>query len=155
MLKMKEFLNNYPRVKQMARKMVSVVPLSKRLGRDFWEWYSFFEESEQWTVDQLRQFQVERIRLLLSELLRSSLVSRHTRTKGRVVESAGIRFYRKRSGPDRWNNHPWSGSGGGRQGTEPLPALGTARLLGLKNGNCLDTYELLNSTDKRVLSEPF
>jgi hypothetical protein len=33
--------------------------------------------------------------------LYSSLVSRHTRTKGRVVESAGIRFYRKRSGPDR------------------------------------------------------
>ena len=60
-------------------------------------------------------------------LLRSSLVSRHTRTKGRVVESAGILIYRKRSGPDRWNNHPWSGSGGGRQGTDPLPALGRTR----------------------------
>src|SRR5215510_9064545 len=29
--------------------------------------------------------------------LRSSLVSRHTRLKGRVVESAGIRSYRERS----------------------------------------------------------
>ena len=76
-MKMKEFLNNYPRVKQMARKMVSVVPLSKRLGREFWEWYSFFEESEQWTVDQLRQFQVERIRLLLSELVRTSVFYRN------------------------------------------------------------------------------
>ena len=35
----------------------------------------------------------------------------HTRTKGRVVESAGIRFYRKRSGPDDWHNRPWSGTG--------------------------------------------
>jgi hypothetical protein len=68
----------------------------------------------------------------LSKLLRSSLVSRHTRTKERVVESAGIRSYRKRSGPDRWHNRPWSGSGGGRQGTEPLPALGTARPLGFE-----------------------
>jgi hypothetical protein len=34
-LKVKEILNNYPKVKQMARKMVSVVPLSKRLGTDF------------------------------------------------------------------------------------------------------------------------
>ena len=39
-------------------------------------------------------------------LLRSSLVSRHTRLKERVVESAGIRSYRERSGPDRWHNRP-------------------------------------------------
>jgi hypothetical protein len=38
--------------------------------------------------------------------LRSSLVNRHTRTRGRVVESADIRTYRRRSGPDRWNNRP-------------------------------------------------
>src|SRR4030095_11180244 len=65
-------------------------------------------------------------------LLRSSLVSKYTRTKGRVVESAGIRFYRKRSGPDRCHNRPWSGSGGGRQDTGPLPAFGTARPLGFE-----------------------
>ena len=43
--------------------------------------------------------------------------------EGRVVESAGIRFYRKRSGADRWYNLLWSGPGGGRQGTDPLPGL--------------------------------
>src|SRR5262247_3988057 len=59
------------------------------------------------------------------QLLRSSLVSRHTRLKGRIVESAGIRSYRERSGPDRWHNRPWNGWGGGRQDTDPLPALGT------------------------------
>src|SRR5499426_2010299 len=58
-------------------------------------------------------------------LLRSSLVSKHTRLKGRVVESAGIRSCREHSSPDRWHNRPWSGWGGGRQGTDPLPALGT------------------------------
>jgi hypothetical protein len=46
--------------------------------------------------------------------------------------------------PDRWNNLLWSGSGGGRQGTDLLPALGTARLLGWfgKKRNCPHTYEL-------------
>jgi hypothetical protein len=37
----------------------------------------------------------------IPQLLRSSLVSGHKKTKGRVVESAGIRTYRKRSGPNR------------------------------------------------------
>ena len=60
------------------------------------------------------------------------------------MESAGIRTYRKRSGPGRRNNRPWSGSGGGRQATDPLPALGRARPLVLEM-RCLDTYELLNS----------
>src|SRR5262249_16728078 len=60
----------------------------------------------------------------IKELIGYSLVNRHTRLKGRVVESAGIRSYRERSGPDRWHNRPWSGWGGGRQGTDPLPALG-------------------------------
>src|SRR5215510_10859487 len=56
-------------------------------------------------------------------LLRSSSVSKHTRLKGRVVESAVIRSCREHSGPDRWHNCPWSGWGGGRQGTDRLPAL--------------------------------
>jgi hypothetical protein len=64
-----------------------------------------------------------------AELLGSSLVNR---PKGRVVESAGIRFHRKRSGPDRWHKRPWSGLGCGRQDTDPLPAFGTARPLGFE-----------------------
>src|SRR5215471_16993180 len=44
-------------------------------------------------------------------LLRSSLVSKHTRLKGRVVKSAGIRSYREHSSPDHWHNRPleWIG----------------------------------------------
>jgi phenylacetate-CoA ligase len=76
MLEVKEILNKYPRVKQMARKMVSVVPLSQRLGRDFWDWYSFFEESEKWSAAQFSEFQIQRIRLLLSELIQTSVFYR-------------------------------------------------------------------------------
>jgi hypothetical protein len=47
-------------------------------------------------------------------------INRHTRTKGRVVESAGTRTLSKRSGPNGWNNRPWCESGGGRQGTGPI-----------------------------------
>ena len=40
---------------------------------------------------------------------------------------------------------PRSGSGGGRQGTDPLPALGRTRPWVLEM-RCLDTYELLNKS---------
>ena len=66
------------------------------------------------------------------------------------MESAGIRFYRKRSSRTVGITPPGAGSGGSRQGTDPLLALGTARPLGLKNGNCLDTYELLNNSGLRA-----
>src|SRR5262245_38439184 len=51
-------------------------------------------------------FSVGWLGAVVAYLLRSSLVSRHTRLKGRVVKSAGIRSYRERSGPDRWHNRP-------------------------------------------------
>jgi phenylacetate-coenzyme A ligase PaaK-like adenylate-forming protein len=76
MVQLKKILNKYPRVKQLARKMVSVVPLSKRLGRSFWEWYAFFEESEKWSTTELSQFQIQRIRSLLWELIRTSIFYR-------------------------------------------------------------------------------
>jgi hypothetical protein len=75
---------------------------------------------------------MKKTKILPAVLLRSSLVSRHSDNMGRVVESAGIRIYRKRLGPGRWNNCPWSGSGGGRQGTDLLPAVGRACPLGFK-----------------------
>src|SRR5688500_20052721 len=41
-------------------------------------------------------------------------------TKGRVMESAGTRTKRLRSGPDRWNNQPWRGRGGGLPRHRPI-----------------------------------
>src|SRR5439155_27231595 len=75
-------------------------------------------------------FRRSRKKLDPSEHLRSLLVGRHKRPNGRVVESAGTRSQRKHSGPGRWNNRLWSGSGGGRRGTGLLPARGRARPLG-------------------------
>ena|GEM_PF-5378764 len=45
------------------------------------------------------------------------------------MESAGIRSERSSSGPLPRNKRHWRGSGGGLRGREPLPALGTSRLL--------------------------
>jgi hypothetical protein len=43
------------------------------------------------------------------------------------VESAGIRTQTKRSGPGRWHDRAWSGSGGADKVPGPLPAFGRAR----------------------------
>src|SRR5262245_20269312 len=84
-------------------------------------------------------------------LLGSSLVSRHTRLKGRVVESAGIRPYRERSGPDRWHSrHGVDGVVADKAQTH-CPRLERLVPKVLKNRKCLDTYELLNKCDLRTL----
>src|SRR5215475_2333285 len=77
-------------------------------------------------------------------LLRSSLVSRHTRLKGRVVESAGIRSYRERSGPDRWHNRPGVDGVVADKAQTHCPRLERLVPKVLKNRKCLDTYELFN-----------
>jgi phenylacetate-CoA ligase len=71
-LELRQILNRYPRWKQLARKMAARIPLSLRLGKNFWGWYIFLEESQQWTVKELSEFQLERIRLLLTELIQTS-----------------------------------------------------------------------------------
>lgn len=72
MSEVKEILSKYPKVKQMARKMISLVPLSRRLGKEFWDWYSFFDESESWSAAQFSEFQVDRLRILLAQLRQTS-----------------------------------------------------------------------------------
>jgi hypothetical protein len=50
-------------------------------------------------------------------------------TKGRVVESAAFEPTGSVQARTAGITRPWSGLGGGRQGTDPLPALGTSRPL--------------------------
>src|SRR5262249_11091971 len=45
-------------------------------------------------------------------------------------------------GPSHRNNHPWNGAGGGRLGSDPLPAIGRIRPL-VSQVRCLNTYELV------------
>src|SRR5262249_59473596 len=62
-------------------------------------------------------------------------------TKGRDVESAGIRIQRKRSGPGRGESPPLERIGWGLQGTGLLHTLGRARPLFGNRG----VYILMNS----------
>jgi len=62
-------------------------------------------------------------------LLRSSLVSRHRQPRGESWKARASEPKGCVQAPDRWNNRPWSGTGGGRQGRGLLPALGRARPL--------------------------
>jgi hypothetical protein len=67
------------------------------------------------------------------------------KTKGRVVESAGIRSYKKRSGPDRWHNRPGVDRVAADKAQSYCPRLERLVPWVLQNANCLDTHELLNN----------
>lgn len=72
MLQLRNLLNDYPKIKQLASRTMAIIPLSNRLGKDFWEWYAFFQESESWDLEQMREFQLNRLRNLLMELSSTS-----------------------------------------------------------------------------------
>src|SRR5689334_13155279 len=67
-----DLVKQFPRVEKLARQLVSLYPLSARLGPSFWKWYAFLQESETWSVDQLRAYQLEQLRRLLPRLMRTS-----------------------------------------------------------------------------------
>lgn len=69
---LRNFLAEHPNIKQLANRLMTIIPLSSRLGNDFWEWYAFFQESETWSLDQMQEFQLRRLRDLLSELIATS-----------------------------------------------------------------------------------
>jgi phenylacetate-coenzyme A ligase PaaK-like adenylate-forming protein len=58
-------LKRFPRVEKLARRMVSLYPLSARLGDAFWQWYAFLDESQSWRVQEIERFRFERLRSLL------------------------------------------------------------------------------------------
>ena len=69
---LKETLRRYPSIEKNALRLLGCVPSSIRLGNDFWRWYSFFEESEQWSSDQLNVYQTDCLGKLLDELSQTS-----------------------------------------------------------------------------------
>lgn len=72
MSQLRKLLSDHPEIKQLAVRLMTAIPMSSRLGRKFWEWYGFFEESEAWNLEQLREFQFGRLRDLLLELAGTS-----------------------------------------------------------------------------------
>ena len=69
---MKHLLKQHPRVEALARKLISIYPLSARLGSPFWNWYAFLEESETWSPSQLLEYQFQQLRTLLQHLAKNS-----------------------------------------------------------------------------------
>lgn len=69
---MRTMLKRFPGVEDLARKLIACYPISSRLGRDFWHWYAFFEESQGWSREQLEAYQFERLRALLQKLIQVS-----------------------------------------------------------------------------------
>lgn len=59
------WLRKFPKAERLARQMVSLYPLSARLGSAFWDWYAFLEESQNWTVQELEEFRFQRLQSLL------------------------------------------------------------------------------------------
>jgi phenylacetate-CoA ligase len=65
-------VKKYPKIERVAREVAGKIPLSRRLGQEFWRWYSFFDLSEEWPVEKLQAYQMECLRTLLHDLLRTS-----------------------------------------------------------------------------------
>ncbi|MCY2994447.1 MAG: hypothetical protein NTY19_42265 [Planctomycetota bacterium] len=68
----KGILKQFPAAEQLARKLISLYPLSARLGRGFWAWYAFLQESESWTPEEHRAHQFQLLRALLDRLVQTS-----------------------------------------------------------------------------------
>ena len=65
-------IERFPGAEKLARHLVSLYPLAARLGQHFWMWFALFQESEGWSEEQIRRFQFERLRSLLSRLAETS-----------------------------------------------------------------------------------
>lgn len=69
---MRNLLKKFSGSEELVRRMISLYPLSSRLGRHFWKWYAFFEESQNWSLEKLQAYQFEQLRLLLAKLVETS-----------------------------------------------------------------------------------
>lgn len=54
------------------RQVICLVPASRRLGKHFWKWYHFFQESEKWSQTDLTTFQLEQINNLCKKVITTS-----------------------------------------------------------------------------------
>ncbi|MBD3232560.1 MAG: hypothetical protein GF315_02440 [candidate division Zixibacteria bacterium] len=84
---LKYWIKKHPGIRQALASIVAKVPLAFRMGKRFWMWYSLFQESERWSVDQMLEYQFECLRSLLSKL---SLESEFYRKRLNGVNIAGI-----------------------------------------------------------------
>jgi len=64
---LKRLLRKHPRIKNALRKIYATVNPTPELGESFWKWYTLFKESEGWSLEQMREYQLDLLRNLLHE----------------------------------------------------------------------------------------
>ena len=96
MFQLRKLLDDYSPIERLASELMAVVPLSKRLGSRFWEWYAFFQESEAWSLEQVREFQFSRLRDLLLELAATSKFYRGRLEGVNIEEITSLEAFRAR-----------------------------------------------------------
>ena len=64
----RDLIRKYPGLRRAAGRLVAATPYSLRLGKQFWYWYSLYRESEGWSVEQMKAFQLDCLRALLKQL---------------------------------------------------------------------------------------
>ncbi|MDF9406785.1 MAG: hypothetical protein A4E53_00653 [Pelotomaculum sp. PtaB.Bin104] len=69
---LKIFIKKYSKIENLVRNLINIAPLSIRFGKDFWDWYAFFEVTESWSQEQILEYQLEALKLLLNELVQNS-----------------------------------------------------------------------------------
>ncbi len=66
------FFKRFPSIRHLARQLYALVPAQLRLGRDFWTWLAFWEQTEQWSLQQMQENQMAQLRQLLISLKKIS-----------------------------------------------------------------------------------
>lgn len=67
-----DYLRGRPAVRRFVGAIIRQVPARLRLGREFWHWFEFFEESSSWDASELTAFQEARLNELLNSIRASS-----------------------------------------------------------------------------------
>jgi phenylacetate-CoA ligase len=93
---LKQTMVKFPRIEKTASRLMSSIPLTIRLGKDFWTWYSFFGESEDWSLDQITEYQMSYLHKLLDELSETSEFYRKRFSGLNVHQLTTIDEFRKR-----------------------------------------------------------
>lgn len=68
----KQLLKKNKTILNATKQLYALIPQQLRLGNEFWKWWAFYEESESWSIKQLREYQLEQIQQLCSNLRESS-----------------------------------------------------------------------------------
>lgn len=61
----KKFVKNNHQIENLIRKVNNSLPVRLKLPKEFWDWYTFLEQSEWWDEKRIQEYQIEQIRQLV------------------------------------------------------------------------------------------